>query len=134
RNTDDETRLFEGYLPEESSDIRVTRLRRIERMLLVQQLTGTHPFASGERPVRLSWRYGYAQAWRGEPDQRQTRYDWDDDAQDFALSRRDGDSNSRFFSDLSDRTHDAGLDLTIPVKLRADDDLKIKVGGAFVRK
>ncbi|MCB9679857.1 MAG: TonB-dependent receptor [Alphaproteobacteria bacterium] len=135
RNTEDEARTFSGFLPEESYDIAVTRLRWIERMLLVQQILGKHDLGTGDHPVHLDWRYGFAQATRLEPDRRQTRYDEDTATGTFALSRRDGDSNSRFYSTLLDRTHDAGLDVTIPIGVPGrDDDAKIKVGGAFVRK
>ncbi len=134
RATDDEARLYTGFLAEESTDIRVSRLRWVERMLIVQQLRGEHPFAQGPRPVSLSWRYGYARATRLEPDRRITRYDVEATTGALLLSRRDGDANQRFFSDLLDQTHDSALDFTVPIRVRDDADAKLKFGGTAVVK
>ncbi|MCB9663015.1 MAG: TonB-dependent receptor [Alphaproteobacteria bacterium] len=134
RNTDDEARTFEGFLPEEAADIRVSRLRWVERMLIVQQLVGSHEIDAGAQRVRLDWRYGFAKAFRNEPDRRETRYDELGDGTGFTLSRRDGDANSRFFSDLQDQTHDAALDLSLPFAMRSGSDAVLKLGGMFLRK
>lgn len=134
RSTDNESRIFEGFLPEEAFDIRVTRLRWIERMLIVQQLTGEHQLGVASRAPKLTWRYGFAQAFRGEPDRRQTRYDFEEADGVFRLSRRDGDSNARFFSDNDDKTHDGGLDLLVPIRMNDRADIRLKVGGSIMQK
>lgn len=134
RTTEDEARRNEGFYGEESRNIRVERLRWVERQLIVQQFDGDHDLAKGTRPVRFSWRYSYARANRAEPDRRQNRYDFDFQDQVFRLSNRDGDSNSRFTSDLLDETHSGGFDVTIPIRMTDDRDVEIRTGMLVVAK
>lgn len=133
RNTDANAQLYGGYYEEDDNLIRVQQMQWIERQLLSQQFQGDHDFGNGERPVHAHWRYVFSRATRIEPDRRRVRYDYSDRDEMYFLSQR-GDSNGRFFSDLVDDAHDAALDLTIPVKIAKDRDMKIKFGGmAFIK-
>lgn len=128
RNTDANGRIYEGYYEEDDNNIRVQRMQWIERQLFSQQFAGSHDLAMGERPVNLSWRYVYSRATRLEPDRRSVRYDFSERQQAYVLSQR-GDANGRFFNDLLDTAHDAALNVTVPVRIAKDRDMKIKVGG-----
>jgi outer membrane receptor protein involved in Fe transport len=134
RNTDDESRVFQGNYADDGYDIKVSRIRWIERMLIVQQVQGSHELGTGEHPTKLDWRYEFARASRLEPDRRENRYDWDANAGAFRLSSRDGDSNSRFFSTLGDDTHEAALNVTVPFLVRKDAEGRVKVGASIIDK
>jgi len=133
RRTSNEARTYEGYYRDASTDIRVNRLRYIERMLLVQQLTGEHNWGKG---WGLDWRYTLARASRIEPDRRETRFDLTDttDGTVWLLSDRP-EGNQRVFSDLVDWGHDAGVDMTIPLgQSNLEFPRQLKVGGVFAYK
>jgi len=133
RSTDANARLYGGYYEEDDNQIKVQRMQWVERQLLSQQFQGEHDFAHGDRPVHAHWRYVFSRATRLEPDRRRVRYDYSERDDMFFLSQR-GDSNGRFFSDLVDDAHDAALDLTVPVRIAKDRDMKIRFGGmAFIK-
>ena len=105
RNTDDETGQFVGTNLDERSDVRVTRLRFVERELFTQQLRGTHRLDR----VTSNWHYGYSLADRLEPNRRIYQYDRGINTNDpYTLSFKP-EGNRRFFSDLDDTSHDLAL-------------------------
>ena len=112
RSTDNEARIYEGFNRDVDSDIRVTRLRWIERMLLFEQLRGEHQFGDDKAP-KLNWSYSFAWAKRAEPDRRETRYDQEDEDTWFLSDRPEG--NQRFFSYLDDYGHNGIVSLAIPI-------------------
>jgi hypothetical protein len=111
RRSGDETRIFQGENDELDTEIRSTRLRYLERMLIVQQLSGEHQII--EDGPSFHWRYSYARASQLEPDRRQYQYDYDENLDDYIISQRSG-GNLRLFGELVDQNHDIGGWVDIP--------------------
>ena len=110
RSTDDEARIYQGLNRDVGAEIRSARLRYVERSLLTEQLAGEHALpGDGE----LSWRYAYSLASRSEPDRREIRADNEPGTDLWLISDRP-EGNQRFFSDLTDQSHDVGMDLKLP--------------------
>ncbi len=143
RISDDSPRIYEGFNRDVATDIRVTRLQWIERMLVSSQLSGRHrlgaaPAADDEDDdapaTQLDWRYALAVATRAEPDRRQVRYDHEPSTGAWSLSDRP-EGNRRIFSDLTDVNHDLGLDLSLPLSTWWDGvQGTLKVGAAAMLK
>ncbi len=131
RVSDDETKTYLGRDGDANTDIRVTRLRWVERMLLSERVAGAHelPFLDSV----IQWRYAYSLATRDEPDERETRYDLDPSSGVFLLSDRP-EGNQRLFSDLVDHNHDAGLQWDVPLALTDDLTLTTRSGLGFTAK
>ncbi len=111
RISDDIARIYQGFNRDVGDDIRVTRLRWLERMLIAQQLHGQHAWES-LGGLGLDWRYNFAVASRLEPDRREVRYDHE--AGDVWLLSDRPEGNQRLFSELTDTNHDLGLDFSWP--------------------
>lgn len=93
---------------------RSTSLSWVERELLIQQARGEHEWNSSSGFLtRVRYRASRAQAAREAPDQRDTRYQWENEQ--FVFSTR-ADGNQRSFSDLSDETLEWGGDLKLGQK------------------
>ncbi len=107
RLSDDTTRIKEGMTGNDDT-IRSTLLSWVERQMFLEQVRGRHEFNGG--PVRLDWRYNFAQASRDMPDTREYRYELYGEDQPWMFSSR-SDGNQRTFSALDDATHDLGADL-----------------------
>jgi outer membrane receptor protein involved in Fe transport len=138
RIADDETRVLTGFDDNAGANTRLTRLRYIERMLLFNQAVGHHPLLelSRRRALGLSfdWRYAFSLATRDEPDRREYRYDeLPGETNVFVFSNRAG-GNQRFFSELSDRNHDMGADLTFAFRQWSKLETKVKLGVALTLK
>lgn len=138
RAADDEARIVTGYNREIDADIRLTRLRFVQRQLVVQQLVGEHelPLQLSGEPLQLRWRANYALASRDEPDQRSTRYDdvaVAGEAPRFVLSDR-SEGNQRLYSTLVDHAVDTWLAVRTPVALPGGFMSHVDVGGAFAAK
>ena len=138
RAADDEARIVTGYNREIDADIRLTRLRFVQRQLVVQQLVGEHelPLQLSGEPLQLRWRANYALASRDEPDQRSTRYDdvaVAGEAPRFVLSDR-SEGNQRLYSTLVDHAVDTWLAVRTPVALPGGFMSHVDVGGAFAVK
>lgn len=127
RITDDEARRYQGFNRDVGGDIRVTRLRWLERMLFAQQVHGAH-FLPQLGNTAVEWRYAYSRASRHEPDTREYRYDHDSSGVWMLSNRPEG--NSRLFSDLLDQGHDLGTDITVPVGTLAEQPISLKTGFA----
>jgi hypothetical protein len=111
RITDNEARIYQGKNRDLGGDIRVSRLRFIERTLAAAQAQGHHafPFLFG---VETDWSYTYALALRSEPDTREARYDRQASGRWILSDRPEG--NGRLFSSLTDHSHDASLVVRYP--------------------
>ncbi|MFK7926616.1 MAG: TonB-dependent receptor, partial [Myxococcota bacterium] len=134
RRTGDTTRVFSGENAELDTDIRTSRLRYVERQLLVQQLSGEHELA--DRGPTFTWRYSFARATRVEPDRRQLQYNFGAGSETFLLSQR-SNGNARIFSGLLDRNHDLGGELRVPFGPEIGKDKfrpTIRLGGMFSDK
>lgn len=107
RSSDDTARIYQGYNDDVGGDIRVTRVRYVERQLFWNQLKGRHDLGA----LQVAWHGVVAGASRGEPDRRETRYDNEPGTDRWLLSDRP-EGNSRFFSDAGERSYEAALDLS----------------------
>ena len=128
RNTENTTRLYTGYNRDVDDDIRVSRIRWVERELNYHQLRGEHLFPTlGE--MRLEWQGSLSFANRNEPDRRETRYDLERSSGTWYLSDRP-EGNSLFFSDLKDQNSDVSANLSIPFQLpwAKDEKSTLKFG------
>ena len=118
RLSDDETRLFEGPNRDAGTEIRVTRLRFVERMLITEILRGTHALG----PFDLTWHSAFALADRQEPDRRTYRYDHEQGTDLWLLSDRP-EGNQRLYSDLDDTNYDLAAALRwLPDPRRAGEE------------
>ncbi|MCA9664150.1 MAG: TonB-dependent receptor [Myxococcales bacterium] len=139
RISDNETRELSGFDDNAGTNTRLTRLRYVERMLLMGQLGGTHPLRVLDKDgarlgVELGWHYALSLATRDEPDRREYRYDEIvTEPGTFIFSNRPG-GNQRFFSELSDVNHDLGADLTLRFHHWSSLVTKIKSGVAVMLK
>ncbi len=126
RVTDNETRIYQGRNRDVGTDIRVSRQRWVERMLVTQQVNGHHVFP-GALDLVLDWRYSFSMATRDEPDRRETRYDYEEGTGNWILSDRP-EGNQLLFSELTDYNHDVGLDLTLPFSIWRELESSAKIG------
>jgi hypothetical protein len=128
RSSEGSTRTYEGLNRDVGADIRVTRVRWIERELFVEQLTGTHVFPV-VRNLGIDWKYTYSEADRAEPDRREFRYDHESANDTWYLSDRP-EGNSLFYSDLGDKNTDMSVGLSLPVTFpwMAEGDGALKAG------
>ena len=133
RKTSDTARIYQGPNRDVGSDIRVSRLRWVERSLIYNQLSGRFELPGALTPD-IDWRYALSLAGRLEPDRAETRFDQDEANPDqwFLSDRPEG--NQRFFSALSDRNHDVGLDLTWRFNPEDEASGRVRVGVAGMQK
>ena len=128
-SADDETRNVNGFYSQSSvGEIRYSRLRFLERTLGSMQIDGESHFES-LLDSRLEWRGAVSTAHRSEPDNRSITYFRSSGDSNFYFANNFGSNNGRFFSDLQDVEKNAGIDLTIPVRLWDDGVSRVKVGG-----
>ena len=109
RSTDDAARVYEGLNRDVGDDIRITRLRFVERQLGWHQVLGQHGVFDA---AQVDWRIVTARATRDEPDRRETRYDYEAGLGTWLLSDRP-EGNGVFTSDLLDTSLELGGDLTV---------------------
>ena len=113
------------------------QLKWVERSLLSTELTGDHQVRLLNS--RIGWNAGYSTASRDEPDTRRVLYstiyahDPERDTLEFDKDMEIG-SGSRFYSHLSDRSLNAGLDWETPFKQWSSLPSKLSVGGSYVYK
>ncbi len=132
RVTDNEARWYEGHNRDVGGDIRVSRLRFVERTLALSQ------FAVESRVPAL-WNltfnahYTYALAARHEPDRRETRYDREGTSDRWRLSDRP-EGNQRVFSDLLDHSHNVETSLKSKFPVWLDQWGLVQGGLSFAYK
>lgn len=130
RSSDDEAREYEGFNGDVGDSIRLSRLRWVERQILYHQLIGVHDWGR----VRVDWRGVTSAAGRKEPDNREYRYDNEDNSPVWRLSDRP-EGNGRFFSQNTERFQEAGADLTLRLGKEPDDTTgRIKIGGVYAQR
>ena len=108
RKTDDTVSELNGDLAAESI-VRINQLEWVERELWSNQLQGDHYFPELHELV-VNWRVSEVHAERDSPDDRQYRYDLENNGNYRFSTRADG--NVRRFSTLDDKADDYGVDLT----------------------
>ncbi|MBX2802654.1 MAG: TonB-dependent receptor [Myxococcales bacterium] len=130
RSSDDMTREYQGFNADVGEDIRITRLRWVERQILYHQLLGTHDFGG----VKLDWRGAVAGAGRREPDRREYRFDNEDGTDIWRLSDRP-EGNQRFFSDSREQFREIGVDATFRLNPDAEEESpRIGAGGMLMTR
>lgn len=130
RSADDTARVYEGFNGDVGGDLRITRLRWVERQLLYHQLLGRHDLGRW----LIEWRGSLAGAGRLEPDRREYRFDNEQGTDRWLLSDRP-EGNQRFFSDSSERFTELGTDLTLRLDPRAPETTgTLKVGSVIVSR
>jgi outer membrane receptor protein involved in Fe transport len=132
RRSDDETRSYSGYNRDLDGELRVTRLRWVERTTISQRFSGHHEIPPLSR-LALDWHWTPSWAFREEPDRREYRYDLDAGTATWLLSDRP-EGNERFFSSLAESGHDLGLDLSLPFLQWASLPARARVGVAFTTR
>ena len=128
RSTEDMARVYEGYNRDVGDDIRVTRLRWVERQLLFHHVRGEHE----STPFRFDWRIMQANADRLEPDRREYRQDRETNDLWYLSDRPEG--NQRFFSDLTDNTLEIGVDGTLRLNPASETPATLKVGASTLSR
>jgi len=126
RTTDNTTASIEGWINEIDGDIRETKLRWLEQMLISQQIHGSHTLPFRTKPL-IDWRYTFARASRYEPDRRYYRYDEGASEDVWSLTGTTR-SNERLYSNLLDSSHDIGFDITVPFNVWKKLEAKTKIG------
>ncbi|MEZ4236123.1 MAG: outer membrane beta-barrel protein [Myxococcota bacterium] len=131
RSSSYQSRQYQGVNGDLGSEIRVNRLTWVERQLAFHQLRGRHVFAP-LADFTVEWRYAQSSANREQPDQREFRYDLEEQTGEFLISDRP-EGNNILYSTLQDHNRDGRLDLTLP--LGSDDRPgRISIGGQVVAR
>ncbi|MGE4131139.1 MAG: TonB-dependent receptor [Bdellovibrionales bacterium] len=111
--------------------IEKTTLDWTERQLWTHHLTGQHNLQSYlQRPYEIKWRAGLADSSRTNPDRRE--YAFERTTQSYQM-RSDSNGNRRTWSDLTDKSREVGLDITIPLS-RNVDKAKLRVGSSYATR
>ncbi|HYP14455.1 MAG TPA: TonB-dependent receptor, partial [Bryobacteraceae bacterium] len=111
RDSDKETRFFEGLSGSLGDVIQDERLRWVERSLLSSSVEGEHGLALLKNAL-LRWQFTYSTATRDEPDLRElVRGDAGDGRFIFLTQQNSG---LRFFNDLDDRIYEPQVEISHP--------------------
>jgi outer membrane receptor protein involved in Fe transport len=127
RSTENMTRWYRGHNRDLDGDLRIMRIRWIERQLLAQQVLGEHRLPP-LHDLEVKWRYTFSRARRHEPLTRQVRYDLVNEERDLWLMSNRPDGNSVIRSVLYDDTHDLGAELAMPFEINEHVGLKLTGG------
>jgi len=132
RITDDEVKEY-SILPNRDydRDEKSIALQWIERSILSTQLSGERQMSFMNSD--LDWQASYSWATRNEPDRRETLYE-SNIGQNLYRLADESQSGSRFFSDLTDKNLNLGLNLTIPFMQWNKLPAKFKLGGDFIMR
>ena len=112
RDTDNNTRYYEGFYQDFNTDIRNQRLRFIERTVQNSQLEGEHLFTGLGNSV-LTWAMSYSKATRDEPDLRESLQIYQPRTDSFIFFD-DSQSAFRMFNDLSETILNPSVDMMVP--------------------
>lgn len=132
RITDDSARNYWGYNRDLGNDIKVWRIRWVERTLITEQLAGEHVIAPLMN-LGVDWRYTYSRALRIEPDRKDVAYNREGESDLWMVSDRP-EGNMRLFSEMLEDAHDMGMGLSLPFKQWTGEEAKVKVGGSILLK
>ncbi len=121
----------ELFLAENEITARDITLDWEERQLFTQQFTGQHYFEQWQ-DLSMDWSATYALATQYAPDRRKYRYEQSDDGV-WAFSRF-GESNQRFFDEMSDEVFSLGLDFKLPLYDLWSANTDLKFGLAYEDK
>lgn len=111
RDTDKETRNFEGYSGTIDSYVTDERLRFIERAISSHSLEGEHSMARLGNTL-LRWQFTWSRSSRDEPDLREVVRGRDETGAFLFLGRPE--SGLRFYNNLDDNIYEPQVELTKP--------------------
>lgn len=132
RITDNEFTRQNGYSQDTDGYLDVYNYAWTERMLVVQQLKGSH-LLHQKSGFYLDWRYAFASANQDQPDKRHTRYDYLEGRDLWVLSSG-SDGNRREYITVDERSHDMGIDFALPFHQWTAEEAKISAGAAILLK
>lgn len=132
RITDNGFSRYTGYSADLDSDIDVYEFSWIERMMIVQQVRGSH-LLHKKSGLKLDWKYAFSTATQDEPDKRHTRYDYLEGEDIWVLSSG-SDGNRRDYITVDEKSHDIGMDITFPFTQWTKEDAEVKAGAAIFLK
>jgi len=112
RDSDNESRFYTGFHQDFGFDIENQRLRWIERQIFSTQIEGEHLFTGLNNSI-LSWRYGFSNARRDEPNLRENVYVFNDVREEFEFFD-DSQSAFRMFNDLDENIQNPQVDFMTP--------------------
>lgn len=133
RITDNSARNYWGYNRDLGNDIRVWRIRWVERTLLTQQIKGTHVILP-LMDLEIDWRYTFSRAIRDEPDRKDVAYNREGETTDLWLLSDRPEGNLRLFSEMLEDAHDMGMSIALPFEQWTDEEAKVKIGGNVTLK
>ena len=130
--SNNETRVFEGFNNDVATDIRDERLYWIEQDLLTSTLRGEHLVPSLQNS-RIDWRANYSRAKRDEPDLRETLYEYNPTNDEYELAD-ESQSGFRMFSDLDDEVYDLALDWSVFLPQWSGLPTQLRAGPQYTRR
>ncbi|HEY7816723.1 MAG TPA: TonB-dependent receptor, partial [Vicinamibacteria bacterium] len=125
-NSQNETRVFQGFNQDINTEIRDSRLYWIEESVYSGKVSGEHYIADLSNS-RLDWRGSFSTAVRDEPDLRETLYEFDPAIDEFVLAD-ESQSGFRMFNDLQDHVYEVGADWSLYTTQWSGLPAMIKVG------
>lgn len=132
RSMDDESVELNGLANALTQVRREFGFNYVEKQLASTQLSGEHTIADFSNAL-VDWKLGYSQSLRNEPDYRRLTYQRNVEDPEGALTLAitqspygDGTSAGRFYSNMTEYSRNANLNVTIPVS-----DVKFKFGGLY---
>ncbi len=125
-NSNNETRVFEGFNQDINTRIRDSRLWWVQENIYSGKVSGEHFFSSLSNS-RLDWRTSFSSAVRDEPDLRETLYEFNTARGEFVLAD-ESQSGFRMFNDLNDHVYEVGADWSIYTTQWSGLPAMIKVG------
>jgi TonB-dependent receptor len=131
RDSNDETRLLDGYSSGNTADERDMRLRYVQETMWTTQASGQHYFNPFVDSL-LEWRMAYSRATREEPDLRENIYRSEQGKNDYYFST-EGQSGYRQFSDQEDRIYEPGVDWSLYL-IRNKYHVTFKFGGLYQKR
>ena len=130
--SNNETRLFEGFNNDALTDLRNSRVYWVEQDLITSTLRGEHLIPSLKNS-RIDWRANYSRAKRDEPDLRETLYEYNPTVDAFELAD-ESQSGFRMFNDLDDQVYDLAADWSIFISQWSGLPTQLKAGGQFTKR
>lgn len=107
-NSSNETRFFEGFNKDISTDIQDYRLFWVEEGIYSGKVSGEH-YLESLSSSRIDWRTTFSRATREEPDLRETLYEYNPTIDEFVLAD-ESQSGFRMFNDLNDNIYELAFD------------------------
>ncbi len=132
RQSSDEAQISEGYTEDPEDISRFYELEWIENELFSTQLAGEHQF-DWTQAIDFDWQFTYANASREAPNQRDYRFDRNNNSGEFEFSRR-SDSNGTVFEFLDDQSNELKLKASTPFEIGEFGKLELAAGAQLLQR